>query len=354
MQRPALPLHDLDALLGAVVDRFALTGAGRGPIRPLGGGLINDTFAVGDGWVLQRLHPIFAAEVNDDIAALVPLLRARGVPVPAIAHSHDGPPYVRIDEPDDPRTGVWRILERLPGSTSPHVGAARRAHDAAALVGRFHAALDGVPHDFAFTRAGAHDTAAHMATLRAAIRDHREHRLFAEVSALHELIEAAWAGLAVPDDLPLRIIHGDLKISNVLFDEQRAVGLIDLDTMAWMDLGAELGDALRSWCNRAGEDEAAALDADVFTAAIAGYAETGSASAAEREAIVPGLLRISLELSARFAADALNERYFGWDPARAPGRGEHNLLRARGQFSLHLAVAQARPTLERAVRSSPW
>ena len=43
-------------------------------IRPMSGGLINDTYAVERRWVLQRLHPIFAAEVNLDIAALTPHL----------------------------------------------------------------------------------------------------------------------------------------------------------------------------------------------------------------------------------------------------------------------------------------
>ncbi len=37
--------------------------------------------------------------------------------------------------------------------------------------------------------------------------------------------------------------------------------------------------------------------------------------------------RIATELAMRFAADALNERYFGWDRARFPAAGEHNLLR---------------------------
>ena len=55
-----------------------------------------------------------------------------------------------------------------------------------------------------------------------------------------------------------------------------------------------------------------------------------------------GLDWVSVELAARFAADALNESYFGWDATRFPGRGEHSLLRARGQFSLHAAVIAAR------------
>ena len=57
-----------------------------------------------------------------------------------------------------------------------------------------------------------------------------------------------------------------------------------------------------------------------------------------------GVEWVSLELGARFAADALFESYFGWDANRFPGRGEHNLVRARGQWSLHEALLAARAT----------
>jgi hypothetical protein len=51
---------------------------------------------------------------------------------------------------------------------------------------------------------------------------------------------------------------------------------------------------------------------------------------------------VSLELAAPFAEDALRESYFGWDATRFPGRGEHNLHRARGQWSLHEAFVRSR------------
>ena len=64
----------------------------------------------------------------------------------------------------------------------------------------------------------------------------------------------------------------------------------------------------------------------------------------ERRALLLGVEWVSLELAARFAADALRESYFGWDAARFPGRGEHNLVRARGQWSLHQALLATRET----------
>jgi hypothetical protein len=129
-------------------------------------------------------------------------------------------------------------------------------------------------------------------------------------------------------------------------ERERAVCLIDLDTVGPMSLAYELGDAWRSWCNRSGEDSPeAGLDLEIFAASFDGYRQDlGRAlSTDERQALLLGPDWISLELAVRFGADALNESYFGWDRERFAGRGEHNLLRARGQWSLHRALATSRP-----------
>ena len=55
-----------------------------------------------------------------------------------------------------------------------------------------------------------------------------------------------------------------------------------------------------------------------------------------------GLERVSLELCARFAADALDESHFAWDSEAFPTAGEHNLYRARGQLSLHHQARETR------------
>jgi thiamine kinase-like enzyme len=191
-----------------------------------------------------------------------------------------------------------------------------------------------------------HDTARHLATLRAALDDHGDHRLFAEVEPLgRALLDAADRLPALPA-LPQRIAHGDLKINNLVFaTDDQAIALIDLDTVGPMNLACELGDAWRSWCNRAGEDEPEArFDLELFAAALAGWRSGIGEPPTEDEQI--GLLLgpewISLELAARFAADALAERYFGWSSERYASRGEHNLARARGQWSLHRAIAATR------------
>jgi hypothetical protein len=67
-----------------------------------------------------------------------------------------------------------------------------------------------------------------------------------------------------------------------------------------MPLAHELGDAWRSWCNRAGENQPEArFDLELFEASLAGWlAGFGEQpSAAEREALLLGPEWISLELA---------------------------------------------------------
>jgi Ser/Thr protein kinase RdoA (MazF antagonist) len=322
------------------------------PCAPLPGGLINATFAVGSSHVLQRLHAIFRAEVNDDIAALVPHLHAAGVAVPEIVRTRVGGASVTL--PAGQLAGVWRILTRLSGATLHKVPTPSVANSAARLVARFHGALRGVEHTFAFTRPGAHETDLHLAKLEAAVERRGDHRLYAQVSVIANEVRERWLAWGPPPALPRRIIHGDLKVSNLLFDGLgRATGIIDLDTIAHGGLDVEMGDALRSWCNRGLEDDPyPEFDTAIAVAALEGYADSAAPwlTAAELVALPAAALRITLELTMRFAADALEECYFGWDSERFATRGDHCLARAQNQLGLARAAAAALPELTRRAR----
>lgn len=323
----------------------ALAGA---PARPLDDGLINDTFAVGDPpkAVVQRLHPIFRAEVNDDIAAVTARLRERGVPTPMVLPTDAGGRSVL-----DADGRVWRALSWVPGRTIHRLTDPAMAREAGALVGRWHDALADFDHTFAFVRPGAHDTDLHMRTLREALEAHRGHRLHSDVAALADGVLEAWAAWDGLRDGPTTITHGDLKISNLRFDAAGgAVCLLDLDTIGRLPLDIELGDAWRSWSNPNGEDTTEpAFSLDVLAASAEGYLAARALPTVVREALPRSAERICLELSARFAADALAESYFGWSEAVAPTRGDHNLLRARGQHALAVAFRDHRGSLERAL-----
>lgn len=319
-------------------------------IAPAMAGNINATWLVGPRYVLQRQHPAFSAAVNEDIAVITAHARRAGVPLPELVRTREGQSCVVVA--DGALAGTWRVLTRLPGLSHHTLQSVGQARAAGALLGRFHSALRDLRYDFAFTRPHAHDTERHMGVLREALEAHRRHRLHAEVAAVGGELLQRWRDFGPLPELPKRIGHGDMKISNVLFaedDPERPTGLIDLDTMAWMRLDRELGDALRSWCNRGREDDPEpSFDVAVFEAAMAGWLGEvrGWIAPIEATSVVSGLLRVCLELSARFAGDALNEAYFGWDPAIASGPGEHHLMRAKNQLGLARLVDAQRSALE--------
>jgi Ser/Thr protein kinase RdoA (MazF antagonist) len=313
-------------------------------LAPVSGGLINATYAVRVSGrpvaVLQRLHPVFGGAVNLDLEAVTAHLAARGLVTPRLLRTRAGEPWLE-------RGGrAWRALTWIDGVTVHRVPDPGWAEAGGELVGRFHAAVADLEHTYAFARAGVHDTAAHLARLRALVEasagGELEHRELGR-----EVLGAAAALPALPA-APARHCHGDLKISNLLFDAgppPRGICLVDLDTLGRSTLAFELGDAMRSWCNPRGEDAGeVTFDLAIFEAAMRGFGRlTGAAvSPDERRSIVAGLEVVCIELAARFAVDVFRDEYFGWDPARFPSRRAHNLVRARGQLALGLAVRAAR------------
>jgi len=316
-------------------------------LEPAPGGLINQSFLVAgpERAVLQRVSAIFPPGIHHNIQAVTERLAAAGLVTPMLIRARDGQLWVELEGQ------VWRLLTFVEGATFDVVQSAAQARAAAALVARFHGALDDLPHAFTHVRKGAHDTPRHLEKLRAAVARHVGHRLFPQVAPLAAEILAAAQVLPPLPPLDERVCHGDLKFNNVRFAATGSPGreearcLIDLDTVGPLALAYELGDAWRSWCNRNGEDsETAAFALDVFTASVEGYrgGRGRSFSASEQEALLRSPEWISLELAARFAADALDESYFGWNAARFPSRGDHNLVRARGQWSLHGGLVESR------------
>lgn len=322
-------------------------------LRAIEGGLINRTYLVeeaGRRAVLQRLHPIFAPSVHLDIEAVTAHLERKGLLTPRLIRTSAGALWTA-----DAQGAVWRMLTWLDGHTLHALRHPETARAAGALVGRFHQAVSDLRHDFHFTRPGAHDTPAHVARLREVAARSQGHRNFAAIAPVADSLLRHAEQLAPLPPLPARLVHGDLKISNLLFDasHQRALALLDLDTFANLSIPIELGDAFRSWCNPAGEDAVnVQFRVDLFTPAIEGYAASARALLVpeEREALVLAIETIALELACRFCSDALEESYFGWNPAKFASRSDHNLARAQSQLALARSVSQQRPALEAVVR----
>lgn len=323
----------------AVLDHYAFTPRCLSRITQ---GLINLTVRVtasdGTRYVLQRLHPVFGDSVNVNLERVTTHLADRGMLTPRLVRTRDGALSVVVDG------AVWRVLSHVAGRSYDALPGLPEAAAAGRLLGRFHVALADFDQPLVVERPAVHDLPRHLAHLDAALAAAASHPLSDAVAAQSAVLRERLDAVPPFAVQPQRLVHGDPKISNVMFDAagRDALCLIDLDTLAQMPLAFELGDAMRSWCNPHAEDAAGArFDLAIFAAAIGGYLEIAGAAltAAERAAIVPATRLICLELGARFLADALEERYFAWDASRYASRGAHNLARARGQIAVADSLA---------------
>lgn len=345
---PPAPLPPPDVVLQAF-------GAAGCVARPLGAGLINQTWEVPDSprgrFVLQRLHPVFRAEVNEDIEAITRHLAARGLTTPRLLPTAAGALWAEAGG------ATWRALTWIDGVALDRLESPAQAREAGLALARFHRAVSDLDHEFRSVRPGVHDTARHLANLRQALVAHRAHPRFAAVEPLARQILAAADALEPLPAVPPRIVHGDPKVNNILFsaDRSRAICLVDLDTLSRMALPLELGDAFRSWCNPGGEDrDRAWFSLELFAAGVGGYAAGagGLVISAEWHSIVAATETIYVELAARFCADALNESYFGWNPQAFPSRSEHNQVRAESQLLAARSLAGQRAAAQAAVRAA--
>ncbi len=322
-----------------------------GPIRlrATTSGLINQSFHVRAGsvdYLLQRVSDIFAPEIQENIRSVAEHLAARGFCVAQLLPTTTGELSAFFGE-----LGRWRLMEHLGGASFDTLVSIPQARSAAELVGRFHAALLDFDRPIAPMGIPYRNTPLYLGALRDALARHSDHRLYDSTARLAARLFEAFDAMGAPPAVPERVIHGDLKLSNVLFESaegpgrDRAFALVDFDTLMRGTLWMELGDAWRSWCNAGGEDAARPrFDLEVFAASCEGFsAGFGTPlDPVERESLETGPERITLELCARFAADALEESYWGWDPHLFPARGEHNAARAEGQWQLFEATRSTR------------
>lgn len=137
--------------------------------------------------------------------------------------------------------------------------------------------------------------------------------------------------------LPIRVTHNDTKLNNVMFDafSTKAVCVIDLDTVMPGLALYDFGDSIRFGANTADEDEKdldkVSVDLDYFKAYAQGFlSEAGeSLTQCEKDNLAFSAILMTFECGMRFLTDYLNgDKYF------KIAYPEHNLVRARNQFTL--------------------
>lgn len=153
--------------------------------------------------------------------------------------------------------------------------------------------------------------------------------------------------------LKLRPIHGDPKVNNILIGKDgRAVGLIDLDTLKPGLIHYDIGDCLRSGCNRLGEEtedwQNVVFDLDLAEAILRGYLSLASDFLTEPDYdyLYDAIRLIAFELGLRFFTDYLAQNvYFKVKHRR------HNLTRALVQFKLTESIEQQANPLKNIIQA---
>ena len=138
-------------------------------------------------------------------------------------------------------------------------------------------------------------------------------------------------------DLPLRVTHNDTKINNVLFDKEteRALVVIDLDTVMPGLVAHDFGDAVRFAANSAAEDEPdtskISFDLEKYTAFAKGFIPEirDALTQNEVDTLALGAFTMTVELATRFLDDYITgDNYFKTLYAG------HNMVRAKSQIAL--------------------
>lgn len=302
-------------------------------LTKIASGVIHQTYKIEASkgtFILQRLHPVLAtAAIAKDFSAVTSHLKSREFPAPTCILTKRGKTLA-----SDGRHR-WRLQTFLPGKTSHTITSTAMAREAGAIYARLHRALSDITHTFGSTTV-LHDTHNIHKIFLGTINRHRSSPLLQDVKHEVALINRELPKFFLPPSLPRRVIHGDPKISNILFSGTRATAIVDLDTCNRHTILVDLGDAFRSWCGKAEDDPHNRFRRSIFRAAWRGYEKEAGEflTNAEKRLVPKAIGTITLELAARFLTDYFNDTYFGWDKKRYPSRRAHNLARAKGQIAL--------------------
>ena len=331
----------------ALANRFAIDGVAR-RVEAHRGGHINDTWFVdtdrGHRYVLQRINPQVFADAAGVVAntARVVATIERSVPglVPPIVAGRDGAPAVVAGG------AAYRMLGFVAGRNLAGLESGQQASAAGFAFGRFQQALK------------SYDRAGHVVPIA------RFHELNWQLERFDRVLEHPAPGrfALAADDVakaqlersrvvadalgPFGMIHGDGKVTNLLFDaHDNVVAVLDLDTVMWGALSWDFGDLVRSAAALGAEDDPdIGFSLERYAALASGYVRgAGDLVTAELRAAlgaVPAYMAYMLAL--RFLIDFLDgDTYF------RVAHPQHNLLRARCQFRLFRLMVDARSELDR-------
>ena len=148
-------------------------------------------------------------------------------------------------------------------------------------------------------------------------------------------------------DIKIRVTHNDTKISNALFDtNNKGLCVIDTDTIMPGIVHYDFGDAIRTICNTAAEDEKdldlVNFNLDYYKAYEKGFLEEVESALSEIEIkyLPLGAKTMIFIMALRFLTDFLNN-----DIYYKTAYSEHNFDRAKNQFKLIESLSQQLKTV---------
>jgi Ser/Thr protein kinase RdoA (MazF antagonist) len=346
---------NLDHLLAA--QQFTLQGRVL-EVREYGQGNVNDTYlvtlegAVTKNFILQRLN----TRVFPRPELIMGNLRTFTEHVQARLQREPLPPGRRWDAPRvlltagggdhwlEPDGSFWRALTFIEAAESyGTIKNLEHAREVGWALGLFHKLLSDLPPArLADTLPGFHITPAYLRRYDAVLGK-GDGKKSPATDFCRRFVEARRAWASVLEDakaqgqLPVRAIHGDPKVNNVMLASTsgQAVGLVDLDTVKPGLVHYDLGDCLRSGCNTLGEEiadwEKAHFEPEICRALLQGYLDQAGSflTPQDYDYLYDAVRLLPFELGLRFFTDYLEGNvYFKVRDQ------DQNLVRALVQFRL--------------------
>jgi homoserine kinase type II len=308
----------------AILDGFEALGASSYRSHtPISVGTINTNVRVetAGGPVFLRVNE---GKTRDDVAREAAIVRhaaARGVPTPAPLIARDGEAF------EEWRGELASIFPWVPGRTLSRAEVTP-AH--ASLVGAALARLHLASPGYGDLRPGRYEPDEIRRRIDGVAKLGR-----AELVGPAAVLDLALAGLERERaaELPLGLIHGDLFIDNVLYDERdgapRLSALIDFEQASWGRLAYDL--AVTTLAFAYGRDD---FRPDVTRALLEAYAAVRAPSDDERRAF-SAELRFA---ACRFAVTRITDVHLKRDVGAAPGKDFRRYLARLASVEVHLAT----------------
>ena len=343
-----------------IVSRFATEGT-VADIRPLGNGLINDTYKVSTkeadapDYVLQRVNTTVFTDVDmlmDNIAAVTRHIRKKLEAANVTDIDRKVLRFIAADGGElyhrEADGTVWRMMVFIPNAKTYEAVTPEYSYFAGNAFGHFEDMLVDIPEKLGEVIPDFHNMEFRMKQLREVIEKNPAGRVGEDaVKQLLDLIGKDAEEMCKAErmgregKLPKRVCHCDTKVNNMMFDEKgHVLCVIDLDTAMPSFVFSDYGDFLRSAANTTAEDDPdmshVAFNEEIFKAFTRGYIEGARfLTPVETENLPYAVALFPFMQSVRFLWDYLSGDHY-WK-CKFP---QHNLDRARNQMRLYQCVRE--------------